>query len=93
MSIKHCKMKYKILSFLNKNELNTLKLVCSLFNCIINKSTKIKLIKYCYGCNLIKNKSKFWKCGQCKKVYYCSFKCQKYHWKILHKYKCQNAGK
>ena len=29
-------------------------------------------------------------CKQCKMVYYCSRKCQKHHWKYLHKYQCKN---
>jgi hypothetical protein len=53
-------------------------------------NTSLDTIIYnCKYCNIQKNKKEFKKCGDCKKVRYCSIACQERDWKFVHKYECR----
>ena len=65
-------------------------------NIIIDISTKIYTKTpirndICYTCN-----NRFYKklstCMSCKKFWYCSKKCQKIHWNLMHKYQCNKVS-
>ena len=43
----------------------------------------------CAGCG--KGDATLW-CAKCKQVYYCDKKCQKTHWKLIHRETCGEAG-
>lgn len=40
----------------------------------------------CSACSQV---GKVNKCSRCRKVWYCSAKCQKSHWKLVHKFECE----
>ena len=43
----------------------------------------------CAGCG--KGDATLW-CARCKQVYYCDKKCQRTHWKLIHRTTCGEAG-
>ena len=57
---------------------------------LINFSGFVKLIKMIHICHYKKcNKLHVrYKCSRCKKVHYCSRRCQKKDWKYRHRYNC-----
>ena len=54
------------------------------FDCCANLQCQKLLTEW----RKISNKKKFKICGKCKKVKYCSRRCQKCHWKESHKWTC-----
>ena len=46
-------------------------------------------MKRCVECGKVRSKKY---CKKCKKVRYCSRKCQKIHWVLNHKFNCQNLN-
>ena len=63
----------------------------------LSKKCKDKRCSYC-ACSILltrkdnegKNKKIWGQCSGCKKMKYCSRKCQKSHWAAGHKYRCKN---
>lgn len=66
---------------------------------ILNDSNKIEFIKnmiqikQCNYSKCMKKNVKLKKCKQCVSVYYCCKNCQKYDWKLSHKFDCQQVDK